>query len=460
MLKFFRIFLLGTSTMILFACEKSVFPLLTDNTSASSKDIDSDKKLEGMLPTTLSLEELTENRRMKVDVDAGFMKAILQAIDQSPDVLAAENEIAVRKAKLSTTEAGRDTQIKATALGGVEDLSDETVGVAAILTASRMLYDGGILEAKVDSDRFYWRSAEQTYLAVRGERAFTLSRSWIELEKYQSLKDLIDKRLSVLDPILVQLEEIAVAGVGDVSQVAQAQRIVSRILVAETEVAQSYEQAKIAFLNVFGSLPVKARYPAALLSEQVPTSTVKQIAEKSPGLMSKYWAYRAAEAAVVATKAQDKYSIGFEVKVQQPFGGSGAGSDESFGLALSKSFYQGDQLQSQVRRAEATAHVSAAQVTATYLKGELMLLAARESIKSMDKAILLAKTNAQSSREEIEYLRKQLIIGGSTLETVLSAEARLYEAEAKEIGFIAERRKAEATILAVSGSYSGAMGFN
>ena len=448
------------STMVLISCEKAVFSLLTDNASASSNHTDSDKKREGLPPTILSMEELTENRRIKVDVDAGFVKAILQAIDQSPDVLAAENEVAVSRAKLSTTEAGRGTQFKATALGGVEDVSDETVGVAAILTANRMLYDGGILEAKIDSDRFYSRAAEQAYLAVRGERAFTLSRSWVELEKYQSLKDLIDSRLSVLDPLLVQLEKIAVAGVGDVSQVAQAQRIVSTILVAETEVSQGYEQAKIAFLNAFGSLPVKARYPAALISKQVPTSTVKQIAEKSPGLMSEYWAYRAAEAAVVAIKAQDKFSIGFEVKVQQPFGGSGVGSDESIGLALSKNFYQGEQLQSQVKRAESTAQVSAAQVTASYHKGELMILAARETIKSMDEAILLAKTNARSSREEIEYLRKQLIIGGSTLESVLSAEARLYEAESKEIGFTAERRKAESTILAISGIYSGDMNFN
>jgi outer membrane protein TolC len=448
------------STMVLIACEKAVFPLLTDNTSVSSNHTDSDKTLEGLPPTILSLEELTQNRRMKVDVDAGFMKAILQAVEQSPDVLAAENEVAVSRAKLSTTEAGRDTQFKATALGGVEDVSDEVVGVAAILSANRMLYDGGVLEAKIDSDRFYSRSVEQTYLAVRGERAFTLSSSWIELEKYQSLKNLIDNRLSVLDPLLVQLEKIAVAGVGDVSQVAQAQRIVSTILVAETEVSQGYEQAKIAFLNSFGSLPVKARYPAALVSNQVPTSTVKQIAKKSPGLLSRYWAYRAAEAAVVATKAQDKFSIGFEVKVQQPFGGSGAESDESFGLVLLKNFFQGDQLQSQVRRAEATAQVSAAQVTATYREGELLILRAREMIKSMDEAILLARTNAQSSREETEYLRQQLIIGGSTLESVLSAEARLYEAESKEINFIAERRKSQSAILAISGSYSGAMDFN
>jgi hypothetical protein len=36
----------------------------------------------------------------------------------------------------------------------------------------------------------------------------------------------------------------------------------------------------------------------------------------------------------------------------------------------------------------------------------------------------------------------------------LSAEARLYDAESKEIGFVAERRKAEATILGITGKFA------
>ena len=284
-----------------------------------------------------------------------------------------------------------------------------------------------------------------------------LSNSWIELEQYQSLKELIDTRLAVLDPLLTQLEAVAVAGVGDVSQVAQAQRVVSGILVAEANVVQNYEQAKITFLNGFGVLPKKSKYPADLMSEQVPTVAVTEIMKKSPALMSRYWSYRAAEAVVVATKAQDEFSIGFEVKLQQPLGGSGASSDESIGFALSKNFYRGDQLESQVVRAESKAQGLAAQVTGTYRDGKLMILAAREMVKSMDKAIVLAKSNAKSSREEIDYLKKQLIIGGSTLESVLSAEARLYEAESKEISFTADRRKAEAKILAISGYFSRAL---
>ena len=74
-----------------------------------------------------------------------------------------------------------------------------------------------------------------------------------------------------------------------------------------------------------------------------------------------------------------------------------------------------------------------AQIKATYRSGARSVQAAIQNIESMDKAILIARENAKLTSDEIVYLRQQLIIGGSTLDSVLSAEARLYEAESKEI---------------------------
>ena len=48
-------------------------------------------------------------------------------------------------------------------------------------------------------------------------------------------------------------------------------------------------------------------------------------------------------------------------------------------------------------------------------------------------------------------LKKQLIIGGSTLDSVLSAEARLYDARAKEINYLAEKQRSQITVLAALG---------
>ena len=53
-----------------------------------------------------------------------------------------------------------------------------------------------------------------------------LAHIWIDLER-QSLSELIGDRLEVLEPIILQVKRVADAGIGDVTQVAAAQRTVS-----------------------------------------------------------------------------------------------------------------------------------------------------------------------------------------------------------------------------------------
>ena len=63
----------------------------------------------------------------------------------------------------------------------------------------------------------------------------------------------IDKRLSVLDPLIDQLEKVAKAGIGDVSKVTAAQRTASAIRVEKTSVAEGLAQAWLEFSNLFGA---------------------------------------------------------------------------------------------------------------------------------------------------------------------------------------------------------------
>ena len=100
----------------------------------------------------------------------------------------------------------------------------------------------------------------------------------------------------------------------------------------------------------------------------------------------------------------------------------------------------------------------AAQIKATYRRGAQAVQTAEQNIKSMEKAILVARENAQLTADEIAYLRKQLVIGGSTLDNVLSAEARLYEAESKEIRFVTDKYKSKLVILSSLGLLSNSLG--
>ena len=412
----------------------------------------------GQAAVAPSLADVIGSAGAKVNVDAGFKAALVAAVKNDPRVIAAASELEARRASARLTASGKDFNFDATVLGGVEDVTDETAGVAAILKANRVMFDGGQLDAKIEADGFAVKAAEAALDAARNERGARLTQAWIELERYRALQDLIDSRLSILEPLLLQLEKVAESGVGDMSMVASAQRTVSLIRVTQTDVAEKLAQAEVAFRNGFGALPSKASYNADLISKAVPTGKVSKLAETAPALVAEYYGYRSAEANVAAVKALDNFNVAFEAKVQRPFADSTYDSDESVGLVLTKKFYRGDQLKARVENAEAAAASQADRVRSTYRDGEQAVNSARQMISSMDKAVQLALKNAQITRDEIDYLRKQLIIGGSTLESVLSAEAQLYDAEAKEIGFIAERRKAEVTILGVTGKLAPALG--
>lgn len=454
--------LIASSIVALTGCQavelsdfKALNPLKTLASEAQELGASNDATQTEALPTLL---DMIGTAGAKVNVDAGFAKALGAAVKNDPRVISAQSELAARKAGARLTATGKDLNFDATVLGGIEDITDETAGVVTILRANRMVFDGGQIDAKIEADTYAVKAAEAALRATMNERGARLAYAWIELERYRALQNLIDSRLSILDPLLLQLEKVAASGVGDMSMVASAQRTVSLIRVTQTDVSEKLAQAEVAFKNGFGTLPSKAVYDASLISKSVPSDGIDKLAKNAPALLAEYYGYRSAEANVAAVKALDNFNVAFEAKVQSPLADSTYSSDESVGLVVTKKFFRGDQLKSRVENAEAAASAQSDRVRSTFRDGEQAVSSARQMILSMDKAIQLALKNAQITRDEIDYLRKQLIIGGSTLESVLSAEAQLYDAESKEIGFIAERRKAEVTILATTGRLAKIIG--
>ena len=154
-----------------------------------------------------------------------------------------------------------------------------------------------------------------------------------------------------------------------------------------------------------------------------------------------------------AVENKDNFSVGLETKFQRPFGGSGYDLDESIGLVVRRTLYAGDQLEAEIRVSRAEAESQLHTLRATYRSAKVAVETAQQTINANEKAVELAKKNAKSACEEIKFLRKQLVIGQSTLDSVLGAEARLYEAESKEINFISDTKNAELTILSSMGLY-------
>jgi outer membrane protein TolC len=391
-------------------------------------------------------------------VDAGFAKAVAAAVKFDPKVQMAKTDVLQQQGRLGVTRSQLDFQFSGTVYAGAEDVSDKTNGTAAVLSASKVMYDGGQIANTVSANEYAVQSSLEAYKAVLDERALDVATAWVELERYQSLNSLISDRLAVLDPLISQLERIAEAGVGDATQVAAAQRTVSMIRITQMDIEERLAQAELNFVRLFGKLPKKSRFDFAAVAKAVPRNVTGDMVMSAPGLLASYASYLSALEALEVAKARNSVNVGFETKIQRPFGQSAYDSDESIGFVVRKTLYNGDKLAYDIKAAQATVDRQEANVKNVYRQGRQAIETSFQSISSMDKAIGMSRSNAQALSDEIVSLRKQLVIGQSTLDSVLSAEARLYDAESKEIQFTAQKRTSQLRILSAIGRLSSLIG--
>ena len=191
------------------------------------------------------------------------------ALNKDPLVITQRQIKRAKLASIGSSEA-KKYQITSVLYGGIEDITDNTKGIAVGLNAKRLLFDGGLVEAEVAAKSFDAEAAELTLLATIDERALRLGEIWLELEKYKNLQKQIEQRLAVLDPLIGQLEKVAEAGVGDLSRVAAAQRTVSGIRVLQSNVAEGLAKAQLAYSSAFGVVDKNIVYDSEFIRELLP----------------------------------------------------------------------------------------------------------------------------------------------------------------------------------------------
>lgn len=425
-------------------------------------------KLNAVSPETPELREQKRKSALEiarggvksVDLKRGFSKALAQAVHQDPSIIALAREVDSRKAKVARLESQKEFQVSGTLYGGIEDVTDKTAGVAAVLSATRIIFDAGKIDSQLVAEINRVEAAENFLRARMEERANELAAIWIDLGRFEQLKENIDARLLILDPLITQLEQVTRAGIGDLSKVAAAQRTVSDIKVMKLQIEDRLKQTELEFQNAFGDLPANGTFSVMNVEKNWPTTVSKGLIEKAPTLQAQYHLYLAAEADLAGIVAKESSNVLFETRITRPFGGSTTDADESLGVVWKKNFYDGGQLEAEKDDAVARVANALAVIEKTYLDGERLINMAYQTVRSADKSIELASETAEITSEEISYLRKQLVIGGSTLDAVLSAEARLYEAESKSINFKADRMKAKFRIMSGLGLLSRATGMD
>ena len=298
----------------------------------------------------LELKDAYSSSIASAEAYPDFITMIRAGVNRDPYIRSLKDELQGSAANVDVIKAQKEFQVSGKILGGFEDLTENTRGVAIVLNAQKLLFDGGKVDAEVLSATLMSSSASHALTARMNEKAKELSSLWVNLDKFQNLNKKVDSRLQVLGPLIVQLEQVASAGIGDVSQVAAAQRTVSMIRLTETDVNERLEHAKLDFINAFGMLPEGLTFDELLISKLVPPVITEEMALKAPAIKASYDSYLASEAKLQSLLAKDKFTIGLEASTTTPSSGSSRDSDESIGLVISKTLFNGGFLIWRLRR--------------------------------------------------------------------------------------------------------------
>lgn len=186
-------------------------------------------------------------------------EALGHAIAMSPAVRAARMRLDEGSALMAELRSGSRTQLTASATaGGVAELEgsgDRRAGGGLEMNASRLLYDGGRLAARVDAAGARRIGQEAEVLAIASETGRDAALAWIAVWQARSRLALLGESLTRARPLLAQVEEVIAAGALDRTAGLSLRRRMLDIEAREAELRSDLRVALREFERFFGTLP-------------------------------------------------------------------------------------------------------------------------------------------------------------------------------------------------------------
>ena len=89
--------------------------------------------------TPVSLDGMLGGSLADKNAGSDFLSVMIYALERDPAIISRRRDIDAKMASIGYTEAQKDFQVSSTIYGGIEDITDNTKGVAVSLNASRLL---------------------------------------------------------------------------------------------------------------------------------------------------------------------------------------------------------------------------------------------------------------------------------------------------------------------------------
>lgn len=325
--------------------------------------------------------------------------------------------------------------------GGVVENSESNFGAGSNLNIVQTLFDGGETAATIDaaSARAF---AAKTSIEVTGNdigRGATVA--WIDVWQFNARIDLLNARVAELEPWLSRIEQLIASGIVNRSVLNEVERQILDVRLEEESLRASLLASQERFERYFGFRPDRVPAPPRLFSAGEVVA-LRNLWQDAPALAAAAAELIAAESDISIATATTRPNVGVRVGVDSPLSDT---SDQSVsaGVVVEYTFSDGGQRQAQITAREERLQSLRGDFEDTKRVSLAEVEAGIAQYQSIGSSLSLLDRQIEVTRAERSDLERQLGSGQSSVQQVVEAEIRIYQAEARRLALVASQRTLE-----------------
>ena len=437
------------------------FPLILTGCLQSTKDIGN---ISEKVTTIISEAKVTEHSQEQIELhdQSDFSKAIQEAVLNNKSYNSALAFERSMQSKIEVAESTQRIQINGSStIGGIREdggntADQTTTGMAANITLSQLIYDGGQSASNISRATAEAFGAGAERRSIGNDIALEAGRAWIDYWQYQTRLFALQERTSEMNNIVSQMERMASNGMIDRAALDSARRQILDISLEEMVYKSELEQAQINFIRFFNYDLKSVSKPGEIngLSETLAQSDNWR---RSPSLQ------KTAAEVVVATNVVQSAQAAFEPRAKVQGGltspmKNGESTDTSLGVVLEYTFGDGGKRAAQLKEAKAGLEAAKSRLQDVQTGLDAELKSAMNKLNALKKSMPLIQEKILLSKDEAKTARSQLTTGQADLRKLIDAKLENYRAEDRLISMQAEKLTLELLIAAKSGALSELIG--
>lgn len=397
-----------------------------------------------------------------VSVAGGLRPALLASVQGSAlyrAVLAREQEALT---EIGVAAGARRPQVSTSATaGGVrEDTPGEptTTGVAAGITLSQLVYDGGASVATVNRATALALAAQAERRAQGNDIALEAGRAWIDVWQFDQRLRLLQARTADMNTVMTQIERMASQGMIDRAALDSAQRQIVDISLEEFQLEAALREAQVRFDYHFNIPGARVDRPDQVVTLEQATAAAADWRE-APRLQQAAAEVFIARNAVTIAQAAFGPRARLQAGIASPMDDADS-TDTSVGLTLEYSIGDGGRRRASLQSAQAGLEAAEAQLADAQRMTQAELDAALARLSAIRRSMPLLRENIRLSASEAETARSQIVTGQSNLRQLIEAEIENYRASDEQIAMQAEKQLLQLVIAARTGALGEVIGLD